>query len=242
MEPMSPDEKLFVQNLEKSVQELGFSRAEVLVNLVFLTLRQVVRGDFAPGSHLSAVKHIVPDNLRSEGLIPFTQQLEGWSRDGTLTEHIARKPPKHDRAKADLEGDLHKHIMCSEAAVWAFEGGKVHTEQDFLEKDLSDVLPPRVWDKVQQARKWWRKTTMIQNLDAVGRLCLILVYRCDIWRPSAQDTKAAVSQNTDRHMQPRSQNTDTRSRGLKTQTYADTRSKHRHTQPCARTALERSAI
>jgi hypothetical protein len=36
MEPMSPDEKLFVQNLEKSVQELGFSRAEVLVNLVFL--------------------------------------------------------------------------------------------------------------------------------------------------------------------------------------------------------------
>jgi len=211
MEPMSPDEKLFVQNLEKSVQELGFSRAEVLVNLVFLTLRQVVRGDFAPGSHLSAVKHIVPDNLRSEGLIPFTQQLEGWSRDGTLTEHIARKPPKHDRAKADLEGDLHKHIMCSEAAVWAFEGGKVHTEQDFLEKDLSDVLPPSVWDKVQQARKWW-------------------------------STKAAVSQNTDRHMQPRSQNTDTRSRGLKTQTYADTRSKHRHTQPCARTALERSAI
>ena len=199
MEPMTAAENLFWQNLEAGAPGIGFSRAEELAHLFFLRAK----------SHVAAVKVDVPNSLRWEGLIPDAQQLGEWSREGTLAKNIARKPPQHDRAEADLEQDLRKHIVVSEAVLWAFHKGKVHTEKDFLEKDLSGVLPPSVWLNVREARKWYRKTTMIRTLDAAGRMCVIFAYRCDINRASAEDTKAAVSQNTDRHTQRRSQNTDT---------------------------------
>jgi hypothetical protein len=199
MEPMTAAENLFWQNLEAGAPGIGFSRAEELAHLFFLRAK----------SHVAAVKVDVPNSLRWEGLIPDAQQLGEWSREGTLAKNIARKPPQHDRAEADLEQDLRKHIVVSEAVLWAFHKGKVHTEKDFLEKDLSGVLPPSVWLNVREARKWYRKTTMIRTLDAAGRMCVIFAYRCDINRASAEDTKAAV-----RHTQSRAQNTDARSRAL----------------------------
>jgi hypothetical protein len=79
--------------------------------------------------------------------------------------------------------------VCSEADAHAFHE-KAHTEEDFLEKDLSGVLQPIVWKLVQEARKCWRKTTTIGNFHAEGKkLCLLLVYRCDINHVSAEDTK-----------------------------------------------------
>jgi hypothetical protein len=85
----------------------------------------------------------------------------------------------------------------------------VRTEEDFLEKDLRGLLDDRVWRLVCEARKYWRKITMIGNLHEAG-LGLILVHRCDVWRASAADTKAAVSFSpthslSHTHTQPRAQ-------------------------------------
>jgi hypothetical protein len=90
MESMTAAENLFWQNLE------------ALAHLFFLRAK----------SHVAAVKVDVPNSLRWEGLIPDAQQLGEWSREGTLAKNIARKPPQHDRAEADLEDDLRKHIVC----------------------------------------------------------------------------------------------------------------------------------
>jgi len=50
---------------------------------------------------------------------------------------------------ADLESDLNKHFVCTEAAVCAFDADAgVHTDADFLEKDLSGVLDAHVWKLV----------------------------------------------------------------------------------------------
>jgi hypothetical protein len=204
MEPMTAAENLFEQTMEAAVQEVGLSRAEILWQRVFLRAQHQV----------AAVKRMVPDNLCLEGQIPFMQKLDKWSRDRTLAERLVYKPPKHDRTAADLEGDLYKHILVALACVRADAGGKVHTEQDFLEEDLSAVLPFDVWEQVIEARKYWRKTTMIQTPGADGQTLLIFVYRCEICRDSAEDANAAVSQNTDRHTLPRSHHTHTRSRGL----------------------------
>ena len=196
MEKMSVDEELFEQILEATVQKL--SRTEFLVRRVLSRAQSQLAAD-------GPVKQTVPDTVRLEGLLPFTKQLEVWRLDGNLTDKLVRKSAKHDRSPGDLESDLNKHIVCSKAAAHAFDG-KVHTEEDFLEKDLCGVLQPRVWDLVLEAQKYWRKTTMIGNLYAAGKLCLILVYRCDIWRASAEDTKTAVSfSSKHRHTQPRAQ-------------------------------------
>ena len=102
MEPMTAAENLFWQNLEAGAPGIGFSRAEELAHLFFLRAK----------SHVAAVKVDVPNSLRWEGLIPDAQQLGEWSREGTLAKNIARKPPQHDRAEADLQDDLRKHIVC----------------------------------------------------------------------------------------------------------------------------------
>jgi hypothetical protein len=96
MEKMFDGEELFVQSLEATVQNLGLFRTEYLA------------------------KQIVSDTVRLEGLLPFTQKLAHRRLDSQLTQQIVRKPPKHDRAPADLESDLNKHMVCSEAAVHAF--------------------------------------------------------------------------------------------------------------------------
>ena len=135
-------------------------------------------------------------------LLPVTE--EGDDRE-TGSPSLVTIPPS---------ADLYKHILVALACVRADAGGKVHTEQDFLEEDLSAVLPFDVWEQVIEARKYWRKTTMIQTPGADGQTLLIFVYRCEICRDSAEDANAAVSQNTDRHTLPRSHHTHTRSRGL----------------------------
>jgi hypothetical protein len=199
MENLSVGEQLFVQSLEAGVQSLGLSRAEALSRL-FLSRAQSQLAVDGP------VKQIVPDTVRLEGLLPFTDKLEAWRLAGNLTAKIVSKPAQHDKPQKELESDLNKHIVCSGAAAHAFDG-KVRTEKDFLEKDLSGVLQPRVWNMVQEARQCWRKTTTIGNFHAAGKkLCLLLVYRCDINRASAEDTKQAVSfSSKHRHTQPRAQ-------------------------------------
>ncbi len=169
MEKMSVGEELFVQSLEAGVQNLKLSSAEVLARWVFSRAQSQLAAD-------GPVEQIVPDTVRLEGLLPFIMnKLEVCHLNGNLTDQIVRKPPKHDRASADLERDLNKHIVCSEAAAHAFHE-KVHTEEDFLEKDLSGVLQPLVWKLVQEARKCWRKTTMIGNFHAAGKNCAFSWY------------------------------------------------------------------
>jgi hypothetical protein len=199
MENMSVGEELFVQSLEATVQNLGLSRTEALAMRVFFRAQSQLAAD-------GKVKQIVPDTVRFEGLLPFTNDLEEWRLAGKLAAKIVSTPAKHDKPQADLESDLNKHIVCSGAAAHAFDG-KVRTEKDFLEKDLSGVLQPRVWKLVQEARPFWRKTTMIGELSCSGgKMCLLVVYLCDINRASAEDTKLAVSfSSKHRHTQPRAQ-------------------------------------
>jgi hypothetical protein len=112
MEKMFDGEELFVQSLEATVQNLGLFRTEYLAKQVFSR----AQSQLADGPD----KQIVSDTVRLEGLLPFTQKLAHGRLDSQLTQQIVRKPPKHDRAPADLESDLNKHMVCSEAAVHAF--------------------------------------------------------------------------------------------------------------------------
>ena len=199
MENLSVRELLLMQSLEATAQDLGLSRTEALARLFFSRAQSQLAVD-------GPVKQIVPDTVCLEGLLPFTDELEAWRLAGNLTAKIVSKPPKHDKPQKDLESDLYKHIVCAQAAALAFDG-KVRTEKDFLEKDLSGVLQPRVWKLVQEARPFWRKTTMIGELSrSGGKMCLLVVYRCDINRASAEDTTLAVSfSSKHRHTQPRAQ-------------------------------------
>ena len=199
MENLSVRELLFMQSLEATAQDLGLSRTEALARL-FISRAQSQLAVNGP------VKQIVQDTVCLEGLLQFTDELEAWRLAGNLTAKIVSKPAKHDKPQKDLESDLYKHIVCAQAAALAFDG-KVRTEKDFLEKDLSGVLQPRVWELVQEARPFWRKTTMIGELPrSGGKMCLLVVYRCDINRASAEDTTLAVSfSSKHRHTQPRAQ-------------------------------------
>jgi hypothetical protein len=102
-----------------------------------------------------------------------------------------------DMSPAGLESDLrdlNEHIVCAEAVVFAFDADAgVHTEADFLEKDPSGVLDAHVWKLVCEAQKHSGRTMMIVDFHAAGHVCLVLIYRCDIRRASAADTKAGVS-------------------------------------------------
>ena len=193
MGPITAAQKLLDQILDAVVQEMGLHETEKYTQLYFLRAQ----------NPLAAAPFVVPDTLPLHLRGKITRQLGKWGKDGILTEKLAVKVPKFDRDEKEVERELYKHLIgIPETAIKAFEAG-VLTEEAFLKDDLSKLLEDTLWEKVKEARESWRQTTMVELPSDPGQQCLLFVYRCGLVRESAEETEAAVSQNTDTHSRVR---------------------------------------
>jgi len=189
MGPITAAQKLLDQILDAVVQEMGLHETEKYTQLYFQPARC---------GPVRRARYFAPA-LRGN----ITQQLGKWGKDGALTEKLADKVPKFDRDEKEVEHELYQHLIgIPETAIKAFEAG-VLTEQAFLKDDLSKLLEDTLWERVKEAREIWRQTTMVELPSDPGQQCLLFVYRCGLVRKSAEETEAAVSQNTDTHSRVR---------------------------------------
>jgi hypothetical protein len=127
-----------------------------------------------------------------EAMRTYIPKLMQWSRAGLLTYHLTRKLPKHDRAAHEVEEDLRQHVVCAVACKRARKA-KVLTEESFLNDNLSSKMSEKSWKLVQEARKYWRPTIVV---EVPGRkninVWVLLVYLC-ILSGSPDEVAAAVS-------------------------------------------------
>jgi len=101
------------------------------------------------------------DLENDEAMRTYIRKLMQWSRAGQLTHHLTRKLPKHDRAAHEVEEDLRQHVVCAVACKRARKA-KVLTEESFLNDNLSSKMSEKSWKLVQEARKYWRPTIVVE--------------------------------------------------------------------------------
>ena len=132
------------------------------------------------------------DLENDEDMRTYTQKLLQWSSAGQLTHHLTCKLPLHDRAAHKVEEDLRQHVVCAVACKRAHKA-KVRTEKIFLQDNLSSMMSEKSWKLVQEARKYWRPTIVV---EVPGRkninVWVLLVYLC-ILSGSPEEVAAAVS-------------------------------------------------
>ena len=125
-------------------------------------------------------------------MLAYTKKLLKWGSTEELRARLTAKRPLNDRAAWDVQQDLLQHTVCAVACKRARRAG-VLTEESFLKDNLSSIMSKKSWKLVQEARKYWRPTIVVEVPGRKNiKVWVLLVYLC-ILSGSPEEVAAAVS-------------------------------------------------